>query len=372
MKGMRRLAAAAGLFLVLAAGGLASMLALQEESLSSRFQTGGVDICLESKMKENGRVKEFVQPRDLVPGQEISMIPVITSRAEDCYIRVQIEVTMDEEGTKPVKMPDFIGMNAAWIEQDPYYYYRYPLAQGQTAELFQGLRVPAAWTDKEASGFDLHITAEAVQSQNWQPDFQKHSPWGSVETEISQIGEYYLAGRGKRTENKGISLVYQGGAKALVSDADSFMAHLSDLMPGDHYSDVMKLKNAGQEKVCIFFKASTEETKLLKQIQLRIESETELFYQGPLTCEKLSDYRMLAELEKKQAEKVKFSIHVPETLTNPYQVLADRVTWYFKVCDEDGNPIQAQTGDERCFGLAILIMAVSAAAGLLIIRRSRR
>ena len=38
MKGMRRLAAAAGLFLVLAAGGLASMLARQEASLSSSFQ----------------------------------------------------------------------------------------------------------------------------------------------------------------------------------------------------------------------------------------------------------------------------------------------------------------------------------------------
>lgn len=371
MKRIRRLAAAAGLFLILAAGGAAGLLAMQEESISSRFQTGGVDLSLELKMKEDGKIKKFMQPRDLVPGQMISMIPVITSRAEDCYIRAQIQISMDEAATRPVKMEDFFGMDADWIKQGSYFYYRYPLLRGQTAELFQGLRVPEEWTAKNASDFGVNVTTESIQAQNWEPDFQRHSPWGSVETELSQIGDYVQTGSGRRTEHRGISLVYQGGAKDLVIDADLFMNRLDGLMPGDRYSDVMKLKNAGQEKVCVFFKAAAEESKLLKEIQLRIEAEKELFYQGPLTCTGMSDYRMLAELEGKQAKNVKFTISVPKSLRNPYQVLEDRVTWYFQVCDMEGKPVQVQTSDGRNFGLLLMLLLVSGTAGLLLIRRNR-
>ncbi|MCQ4635337.1 hypothetical protein NE619_01225 [Anaerovorax odorimutans] len=368
----RKTAAAAVLAFTLLTGGILGLAALPEQSVFSRFQTGGVSIELESKMVEGGTKKKFTVPGNVVPGQRISMIPRVINRAEECYVRAEIKIHGEFQNTRVIDTKDFYGMEPGWVRQEKYFYYTRPLKHGQAADLYQGLQVPGDWSETDASEFRVEITAEAIQAENLNPDFDSGSPWGSIETEVSQIGENYRTGVSKKTDKRGINLVYQGGAKTIAADGDSFMSRLDRLMPGDIYSDTMKLRNPEKKKVRIYFKATAEDSSLLRRMQLTIRSGDELFYKGPMTCGDLSDYRLLAELVPGGVRDISFTVSVPEDLRNPYQVLRDQVTWCFMAQDTEGNPVQ--TGDDTGLFAAAFIMLLTAGGiiALVFSNRGRR
>ena len=75
------------------------------------------------------------------------------------------------------------GISDEWVKQGEYYYYTQPLKNGESADFFQNVTIPAAWTSKAQDRvLGLTVTAEAVQAANFTPDFNSESPWGHTET----------------------------------------------------------------------------------------------------------------------------------------------------------------------------------------------
>ena len=70
------------------------------------------------------------------------------------------------------------GISDEWVKQGEYYYYTQPLKNGESADFFQNVTIPAAWTSKAQDRvLGLTVTAEAVQAANFTPDFNSESPW---------------------------------------------------------------------------------------------------------------------------------------------------------------------------------------------------
>ena len=67
-----------------------------------------------------------------------------------------------------------------WVKQGEYYYYTQPLKNGESADFFQNVTIPAAWTSKAQDRvLGLTVTAEAVQAANFTPDLIRN-PHGAI------------------------------------------------------------------------------------------------------------------------------------------------------------------------------------------------
>lgn len=73
------------------------------------------------------------------------------------------------------------GLGGSWVKKsDGYYYYTDILKTGESTDLFKGIQIPANFPQEaEGSAFHLDISVDAIQSQNFTPDFSSGMPWGT-------------------------------------------------------------------------------------------------------------------------------------------------------------------------------------------------
>lgn len=342
MKIRKRIALTVVLLITMISGGVFAMNAY---NVSSVFQTGGVKIALDQVMKLGKKEQPFTAPPAVVPGQKISMIPRVTNMAEPCYIRARVVIQMMDRADQQIELEDCYGGDDNWINRGEYLYYTEVLNVGQQTELYQGIKIPEAWTKLDEPGFRVNITVEAVQAKNITPEFQSKRPWGRIEAELSQVKPGYRVGASQKVRGNGADIIYEDGAKACIINAEKFFSDLGAIMPGDHYSDTLGLKNSVGRKIRVLFKASCKDSDLLRKVQLIIKQGRRSIYAGPLACDQLREYTTLATLNRDEKQNINFSIKVPAELKNTYQELQDQVAWWFAVEDINGNPIQ--TGDNK-------------------------
>lgn len=244
-------------------------------TVSNHISTGDVNIGIQEYEKDGDSEKFYQGPADgiVLPSQTVSKIPRITNYAETCYIRVKTTYTseapeltsaVDDGATTPAptepdnlelvqtempieeatitpeptdqpsdtEVPDvdhdseaepnteYIlsdeelgGISDAWVQQGEYYYYTQPLKNGESADFFQSVTIPSAWSSKAADReLGLTVTAEAVQAANFTPNFDSEYPWGDTEIEqcvhetdnsVTEVTQKYTA----------MSVTYEGAAK---------------------------------------------------------------------------------------------------------------------------------------------------------------
>lgn len=167
-----------GVALILSISGTA-IYAMTEVSVSNHFSTGIVDIELnEYRKNSDGTETLWSNVTDILPGEKISKIPRITNYGNDSYIRAK--VTFENS---PVNDDDIYGMSDRWIYgRDGYYYYADILSTGESVDMFEGIDIPEDLDEKLSdSSFQIGIDVEAVQSQNFVPEFGADHPWGDIE-----------------------------------------------------------------------------------------------------------------------------------------------------------------------------------------------
>lgn len=177
--------AAIALAVLIACGGLYAAITSSLDTKST-YRVGAVDIALSGGLLQpDGGLMENQSPVRLEDGKSVDRSTVITNLGEPCYIRCA-NVYTSEFGQleHTVYAGDAAGM---WVAApDGYLYFTAPLASGDTIEFRDTVKAPAQWLGSKGEfSMSAVITSEAVQAENFAPDFAAQKPWGDVAPAVS-------------------------------------------------------------------------------------------------------------------------------------------------------------------------------------------
>ena len=162
-------------------------------TVTNHATMGIVDIDLKEYMiNEQGEKVEWQDKTNIVPGDVINKIPEINvvSGAVDCYIRAKVEIYCKDENLQTsTQMLTLDNLNVNeddwyYCETDGYFYYKTILTdESDPVVLFTEVTIPTSldnsWSLEE---FSIDVTAEAIQSQNFTPNFEQGTtePWPGI------------------------------------------------------------------------------------------------------------------------------------------------------------------------------------------------
>ena len=149
-------------------------------SFHKNTNTETLSISLEQYQVDKNGKRAVAQSTSVLPGEEVSYIPVIKNNGADCYVRLRITIEMkDRDIQRRISLDDIYGIGSCWKQIGDYLYCTQVLRSGASLDAFEGIEIPYIWTQKrhESSGFTLHAFADAIQSDNYTPNFNSNSPW---------------------------------------------------------------------------------------------------------------------------------------------------------------------------------------------------
>ena len=325
-----------------------SIYAFTEVSVVNNFSTGIVDIELDEYTIEDGKEKKWENNiKDVLPGDDIYKIPRISNHGNDCYVRAYVHFV-----DTPLDVTCLKGMSDNWIlAEDGYFYYKEILETGKSVDLFQGIKIPVDLTESAAESlFTIKVDVDAIQSNNFDPDYDSSNPWGEVQILGCEKEGMYDINTFKKPDNKKFSITYEGDSNKLIKNEDDFFMNFPVLLPGDTYTDTLLFTNDSNRKVNLYFRtASPEGTDLLNKVTLKITKQIgdnkEVIYDGDLRATKLYENMLLAVIDKGKSGSLTYEIHVPEELQNPYSIMEDYVMWVFAT-DPIAEIDTVKTGDD--------------------------
>lgn len=368
-----------------------------EITFQNKLSTGSVDISLKPlSVAEDGSLKD-AETKDVYPGERLSYMPMVENKRADAYVRVRIDVSMDQKTDEPVTSKNvyqevikvltendvFQTIDSSdWVQKGDYFYNTKVMKHGEKSYAFQGIIIPANWVSDvetslpavpqgtkpaQASGFTVSLHADAIQAENFSPDFESEHPWGAVETEQAkeEDGADYSIASPVVTQNE-MTFRSSGGLEA---NTKNLFRNIQRFNAGTRYEDNLKIKNAASNGITVFFRTRNTATDLKAQMKLKIEMDGKTIYDGDLTSSKLSEYKELVKINAGKEKELKYTIELPEDSKNYFSVLSDEVEWDFKVV-EDKSP---GTGDVKAAIIWALIFAAAVAImGVLIWREKKK
>ena len=158
-----------------------------EKEVENNLKIDTVDIELEEfQLDENGSEVEFVNPIQQIPGTTISKIPRIYNKGSECWLRVKLNFSIDDVALEPVDINDLNGFASDnWVKGiDGYYYLIQVLSENSDINLFDSVTIPSEWGNEyKDKNIFVDITAEAIQTKNFTPDFSSDKPWRNENAE---------------------------------------------------------------------------------------------------------------------------------------------------------------------------------------------
>lgn len=310
-----------------------TLYAVQQTSITNNFTTGIVDIGIKKLMMHERERVSYEAPEDILPGEKISMIPVIENYGNSCYVRA--EITFTAPGMEEELEASIYGISEDWIKaKDGFYYYKNILKRTDKTDICAGIAIPVNMPQEfKGEQIEWNISVDAIQSQNFEPDFTKDSPWGLVEilTAKENAGGVDIYTEAAKTS---FTIEYQGKSKEMIVNANDFFINFPTLMPGDTFSDYVVLKNSTGKTATMYFRSEIEhESPLLDKILLKITKvsggKESVIYEGTIRAEGLKNNVLLDNIEAGSSTEMHFMITVPESLNNEFSVLTGDVKWIF-------------------------------------------
>ena len=342
---------------------------MYEISFDNHIRTGSVDIRIEQyEMCAGG--EKLIEPGVVMPNQDVSYIPKVTNLRSDGYVRVKVELAMDKSIPRPLTLEDVYKINEDWVQKGEFFYNTKVMKKGETSVLFRGFHVPEEWTQETASGFNFTVTADVIQNDNFTPDFDSVSPWGSIEIEQAKVEDNIVYGIAER---KAPSPVFEyTSAAGLSSEYTDLFSNFSCFMAGDCCSDTLIMKNKSDSDIRVYFSTQAVNDDMLRKMRLSIKCGGRKVYEGNLAAESLKEYEELTVIDSKTDGVLDFEVKLPEDSGNYYSVLKDKVIWKFRV-EEIGDSSNVKTGDGGSYMIAVIAMLMSAGAfaGTVLLKRKR-
>ena len=142
-----------------------------EDTATNVVTAGNVRIRLEEYALVDGKLEEFTDPMDVVPGTSVSkIVQVKNSGFAAAWVRIKLDKEIILAGNSPAT-PDTslvrYELNTQyWAEKDGWLYYLEPLAPGATTEpIIEWVSFSAYMTNEyQQSKALIHVTAHATQT----------------------------------------------------------------------------------------------------------------------------------------------------------------------------------------------------------------
>lgn len=322
--------------------GVSGTYAYYQDTVSVRnyISTGDINIGIQEYEMKDGKESLYTDPdgRLVLPSQRISKIPRITNYAQPCYVRVKIACTGE---TSVLSEQDISGMPEEWIRAGEYYYLTEPLDMGESVDVFQTVTIPEKWTEASSDQrLGITISAEAIQSDNFTPDFQSEQPWGDQKTEICVHEQNGMVTDVQKTYQT-MMVSYEGAARNLVAVPEDFFINLGTAMPGDSLSDTAAIRNTTDTEAEFFFhteipeELTEAERELMEQFRLVIRQEGTTLYTGTLGAQDLQYPVSLGRYQPGEKGSIHFTLTLPAELDNAYARRETSVNWVFSVRGEE-------------------------------------
>lgn len=340
-------------------------------NITNEVNTGAVKISLNEYTVNNGNESLYEENEGIVfPGQIISLIPRISNIGDSSYIRAKIGYLSDSEAIE-LSDSNIEGMTGDWIKKGDYWYYKNVVNSGENIDIFKSFKIPVNISNEyQGRTIDLNITAEAIQSENFTPNFDSENPWNGINAESAK--DYQMD---KIQKNTNAVIEYTNNANLYVTVSDSFFSKLGHIVPGDSLSEEVSINNKSNGNAEYFVStevlegASEKELDLMKKLNLRITSENGVIYEGSLDG---LNQQELGKFKSNETAKILFTVTMPSELGNEYSLLSSSIKWKFDIKYDDVVPKKdepkivpvkpdvksPQTGDTKIkIAIAIFIIA---------------
>lgn len=321
--------------------------AASDGSVKNIVRTQGVDI----------RVSAEVDDSLISPGKDIVYKPVIENKGADSWVRFKL--TADSE----LPLDNFYGLSSDWVEKGGYWYLTKPVLSKETVPTVEGFKVPDTLTDQSDTEIEVGGTYDAIQSDNFTPDFDSENPWGDVNIVESDFdGSNYV-----RTVAtiKPITVDIGSSDDVIITSGDILSY---DLIPGDMKSNTLVIENTSFVDKKVNFKSiSDRENVLLQNIYIGIGDSEKEIYDGALSEANFD--KDVATIPAGEKAVINYEISVPTEVGNALQGEKGEFEWHFMT--EDVVSDSVKTGDTFPV-IPLVILLVVAAVGIPVIVKFRR
>lgn len=305
-------------------------------SVKNEINTGAVKIELEEYSMDSGKETLFEETNyaGVMPGQIISLIPRISNVGAPCYIRAK--VLYSDEGSGLVTVNNLNGVSSDWVNKEGYWYYKPIAKSGEKIDIFKTFTIPTDLPNSyQGKEFQLNVIAEAIQADNFSPDFNSETPWNKVKTEKALDDTYNID---KVQVSKNAKIEYENNAQKYIEVPENFLGNLGYLLPGNIVEQEISLKNTTSDEIEYYVTVnkksdlSEKQANLLKNLNLVISVDNKMVYEGNLYD---GDKISLGKYSAKQTAKAKFTVKVPVEFGNEYSLINTSVNWVFSVNGKD-------------------------------------
>lgn len=348
-------------------GGCAALYAMPAKTVENTFDTGVIDIALESlQLNADGKEVPWEDKEFITPNSTLSNIKRITNESEtSCYLRAK--VTFFE--SKLVTRDNLLGISEDWIlKEDGYYYHKTAVESRDSVDLFTGIYIPDYVPDgEEGKTFYLSVEVDAIQEKNMTPDYSEEKPWGDVAVLKAETdGQNIVSSVESYTA---LSISYLGETDGFIAEPEDFFANLPVMYPGDEYSDTLELNNQNGDQIRLYFRSSTrdDEDDTLERMQMKLSIEhpdgtTKELYSGPIETEVFAEDKEIIILAPGESGKIHFTVIMPADLDNAYTLKHKSVFWTFSTeVIPEAVPDTPDTGDSFVGTVYLVGMSVSGA-----------
>ena len=288
-------------------------------SIKNEGSFGAVDIDFVSR--------DYTDSGNVVPGDMCLCGGYIVNKAEAAWIRIKADIKADESG-EFLTLKDIKTDDEDWICAGEYFYCLSPLESGGEDEFIAYFNIPEELSSEYAGyEFEILFTAEAVQYENFEPDFSAEDPWLGLAAESMDAGDYHAASYGSGN----FKVIYKGGAEALVSAGENFFSNWDALMPGDILSDSFTIYNRSDKSVKLYFSMNSGSDKegLTDKLKLTIMNGDHTIFNSTMN-NNIEKEVLLGEYKPGDSSEFKYKLDIPEELNNAYALKTLNSTWTFK------------------------------------------
>ena len=321
--------------------------AASDGSVKNIVRTQGVDI----------RVSAEVDDSLISPGKDIVYKPVIENKGADSWVRFKL--TADSE----LPLDNFYGLSSDWVEKGGYWYLTKPVLSKETVPTVEGFKVPDTLTDQSDTEIEVGGTYDAIQSDNFTPDFDSENPWGDVNIVESDFdGSNYL-----RTVAtiKPITVDIGSSDDVIITSGDILSY---DLIPGDMKSNTLVIENTSSVDKKVNFKSiSDRENVLLQNIYIGIGDSEKEIYDGALSEANFD--KEIATIPAGDTATINYEISIPTEVGNALQGEKGEFEWHFT---SEEIPEVVKTNDAFPVMIFFIIVALSAVGIPAVLKVRRR
>ncbi len=347
------------LLIVMSVSGVYALTESSKLSTENTFSTtNGVDIELAEYLNS----EEYnVEQEEVEPGIVRPISAIVENRGMDAYLRIKINLLFDN--VKQEDISSCVTLNSNLEKVGDYYYLKDIFKSKDIETIFDSINIPNNTNVKER--VELQIIAQAIQSENFTPDYNKTDPWENQVIKEKKIGII-----NNPDEEEDIKIIYEGDADKDVNISDTFFKDVDKLVPGSEVVEKVKITNSSKEPEKYYLNLNLKnftqsERKLLKNIKFYIKQNNNILLEN-----NLSDITNLniTNLKKGEEKDIELVIEMPKELDNDYSKIVGKLEWKFtkekdeplvdkitdKVVDTIANP---NTGDKINISLTIFVLS---------------